>query len=194
MNRSKIPIPCWETCTFQHVDIVRCMLRFVHSPLNKKKSYRVCVCGGNETELHLFFCCNFHDAAHAILSHKVCDSLADNKLAEYFDCISNVKFLRLILCGLSYAPIQISVTVFCTVDEFLKSCGRFWPHACYTMRHLCVIYAFLLYFADISSSWHDKITIIRLTPDAKSSLIESKPLSWVAGLLVPATIEFFPRR
>ena len=40
------------------------MLRLAHSPLNiNKKSYRTYVCGHIETEIHLFFYCDFHDAA-----------------------------------------------------------------------------------------------------------------------------------
>jgi len=52
---------------------VRCMLRLAHSPLNiNKKSYRTCVCGDIETEIHRFFYCKLHDAARAILSNRVC--------------------------------------------------------------------------------------------------------------------------
>ena len=67
----------------------------------------------------------FHDATLAILCNKVCNILTDNKLAEHFDCSSNVELLHLLLFGLSDGPIQISVAVFCAVDELLKSRDRF---------------------------------------------------------------------
>jgi len=102
------------------------MLCFAHSLLNiSKKSYRICICVDIKTELHLFFYCNFHDALCMILRNKVCNILADNELAKHLDCLSNVEFLCLFLFGLSDAPIQILVAVFCAVDEFLKLCGRF---------------------------------------------------------------------
>jgi len=41
---------------------------FAHSLLNiTKNSYRVCICDDMETEQHLFFHCNVHSTAHAVL-------------------------------------------------------------------------------------------------------------------------------
>jgi len=55
------------------------MPRLAHSPLNiNKKFYRICVCGDNETEIHLFFFCKLHGAAGAILSNRVCNIVTDN--------------------------------------------------------------------------------------------------------------------
>jgi len=94
------------------------MLRFAHSPLNTStKSHLICVCGDNETELHLFFYCKIHDAAHAMLCNKVCNILTDNKLAEHFNYLSNVELLLRFVFGLSEEPTQASVAVFCAVDE-----------------------------------------------------------------------------
>jgi len=102
------------------------VLRFVHSRFNIfKKFYRICDCSFIETELHLFFYCNLHDATRSIVCNKVCNILTDNKSAEHFDCLSTVELLRLLLVGLFDAPTQISVAVFCAVDEFLTSCDRF---------------------------------------------------------------------
>jgi len=79
---------------------LRCMLRLAHSPLNiNKKSYRTCVCGDIETEIHLFFYCNFHDAARAILSNRVYNIVTNNISPEFFDCLSNVELLRIFLFG-----------------------------------------------------------------------------------------------
>jgi len=106
---------------------VRCMFRLAHSPLNiNKKSYRTCVCGDIETEIHLFFYCNFHDDARAILSNRVCNIVIDNKSPEFFVCLSNVELLRIFLFGLpDEESSRISVAVFRPVDDFLKSCNRF---------------------------------------------------------------------
>jgi len=91
-----------------------------------KKSYRTCACGDIETKIHLFFYCNFHDAARAILFNKVCNIVTDHKSPEFFDCLSNVGLLRIFLFGLpDNEPSHISVAVFCAVDDFLKSCNRF---------------------------------------------------------------------
>ena len=74
---------------------------FAHSPLNiNKKSYRTCVCGDIETEIHLFFYCKLHDAARAVLSNMVCNIVIDNKSPEIFDGLSNVELLRKFLFGL----------------------------------------------------------------------------------------------
>ena len=144
---------------------VRCMLRFAHSPLNTStKSHLICVCGDNETELHLFFYCKIHDAAHAMLCNKVCNILTDNKLAEHFNYLSNVELLLRFVFGLSEEPTQASVAVFCAVDE------EFWQAPRNTVHHLCVIRTFLLYFTYISSSWQDTIVVIRLKAVAKLSL------------------------
>ena len=103
------------------------MFRLAHSPLNiNKKSYRTCVCGDIETEIHLFFYCNFHDDARAILSNRVCNIVIDNKSPEFFVCLSNVELLRIFLFGLpDEESSRISVAVFRPVDDFLKSCNRF---------------------------------------------------------------------
>ena len=67
---------------------VRCMLRLAHSPLDiNKKLYRTCVCGGIEAEIHLFFCCDFHDAARAILFNRVYNIVTNNISPEFFDCL-----------------------------------------------------------------------------------------------------------
>ena len=104
------------------------MFRLAHSPLNiNKKSYRTCACGDIETEIHLFSYCNFHDAARAILLNRVYNIAANNISPEFFDCLSNVELLRIFLFGLpDNEPSHISVAVFCAVDDFLKSCNRFW--------------------------------------------------------------------
>ena len=106
---------------------VRCMLRLAHSPLNiNKKSYRTCVCGDIETEIHHFFYCNFRAAARTIHSNRAGNIVTDNKSPEIFDCLSDVGLLRIFLFGLpDDEPSHISVAVFCAVDEFLTSCNRF---------------------------------------------------------------------
>jgi len=110
-----------------HLTSVRCMLRLAHSPLNiNKRSYRTCVCGDIKTEIQLFFYCNFHDAARAILFNRVYNIVIDNKSPEFFDCLNNVELLRIFLFGLpDDEPSHILVAVFCAVDDFLKSCNRF---------------------------------------------------------------------
>jgi len=106
---------------------VRCMLRLAHSPVNiNKKSYRTCVCDDIETEIHLLFYCNFHDAIRAILPNRVCNIVTDHKSPEFFDCLSNVELLRISLFGLpDDEPSHISVGVVCAVVDFLKSCNRY---------------------------------------------------------------------
>jgi len=48
---------------------------------------------------------------------------------------------------MSITPVQISMAVFCAIDEFLKSCSRFWLHPC--KYYESFMYDF--YFAYISS-------------------------------------------
>jgi len=165
---------------------VRCMLRLAHSPLNiNKKSYRTCVCGDIETEIHLFFCCNFHDAARAIPFNRVYNIVTNNMSHEFFDCLSNVQLLRIFLFGLpDNEPSHVSVAVFCAVEpwmifsslviDFAKSCNRFWcvpvvPNELLAMQCICfsVLFALLHYH---SSTWHDKIAPVRLPPVARLSL------------------------
>jgi len=100
---------------------------FAHSPLNiNKKSFRTCVCGDIETEIHLFFYCN--------------------KSPEFFDCLSNVELLHVFLFGLpDDEPSHISVAVFCAVNDFLKYCNRFWQHPRVLVHRIWEIRAFLLY-------------------------------------------------
>ena len=109
---------------------VRCMLRLAHSTLNiNKRSHRTCVYGDIETEIYLFFHCNFHDATRAILFNRVYNIVTNNISHEFFDCLSNVELLRTFLFGLpdneSITYLSISVAVFCAVDDFLKSSNRF---------------------------------------------------------------------
>jgi len=49
------------------------------------------------------------------------------------------------LFGLSDAPIQFVVAVISAIDQFLKSCGRFWMHPWNIVHHLCMMPVFLLY-------------------------------------------------
>ena len=137
-----------------------------------KMSYRICVWDDIVTELHRFFYCKFHDTARAVLFNKFCHILTDNKLPEHFDCLSNVELLLLFLFGLSDVPTQISVDVFCAVVEFLKL-NLVIDSDCILVT-LCVIYVWFVLsyciFVHISSLWHDKIAVIRLTPVAKLSL------------------------
>jgi len=42
-------------------------------------------------------------------------------------------------------PSHISIAVFCAMDDFLKSCNRFWQHPRNLVHHLWEIRAFLLY-------------------------------------------------
>ena len=161
---------------------VRCMLCLAHSPLNiNKKSYRTCVCGDIETEIHLFFCCNFHDAARAILFNRVYNIVTNNMSPEFFDCLSNVQLLRIFLFGLpDNEPSHVSVAVFCAMDDFLKSCNKFWcvPVVPYELlaTHcicFCVSICFSILFALLhchSSTWHEKIAPVRLPPVARLSL------------------------
>jgi len=44
---------------------------------------------------HLFFCCDFHDAARAILFNRVYNILTNNISPEFFDCLSSVELLRI---------------------------------------------------------------------------------------------------
>ena len=113
---------------------VRCMLRLAHSPLNiNKKSYRACVCGDFETEIHLFFHYNFHDAARSILFNRVYNIVINNVSPEFFDCLSSVKLLHIFLFGLPdknhpmsrllcFVPWMIFSSL---VIDFDKSCNRF---------------------------------------------------------------------
>ena len=91
-----------------------------------KKSYRTCVCGDIETEIHLFFHCNFmmsHERSFAIGS---CNIVTDNKSPELFDCLSNVELLRIFLFDLpDDEPSHFLVAAFCAVDDFRKYCNRF---------------------------------------------------------------------
>jgi len=77
-------------------------------------------------------------ARYFVTTNKICNILTNNKLAEHLDRMSNVELLRLFLFGLSDAPTQILVAVFCAVDELLKSCDRFWLYL-NIMHHSCVI-------------------------------------------------------
>jgi len=161
---------------------VRCMLRLAHSPLNiNKKSYRTCVCGGIETEIHLFCCCDFHDAARAILFSRVYNIVTNNISPEFFDCRSSIELLRIFLFGLpNNEPSHVSVAMFCVVDDFLKSCNRFWcvPVVLYELLDMqcicfCASICFSIVFAllhYLSSTWHDKIAPVRLPPVARLSL------------------------
>ena len=104
---------------------VRCMLRFAHSPVNiTKNNYRVCTCGEMETELHLFFHCNFHCAAWTALHNKVHDIRNETGFDERFERLSHTDLLRWYLYGVLDAPTAVSVAIFNAVDEFLK-CNRF---------------------------------------------------------------------
>jgi len=144
MLQNIFPSTFWELFLVWHPFVV-CFAP-AHSPLNfNKKSYRTCVCGDIETEIHLFFHCNFHDAARAILSNRVCNIVTDNKSTEFFDCLSIVELLRIFLFGLpDDEPSHISVAVFCAVDIVLKSCNRFWQHPRDLVHRLWEIRAFLL--------------------------------------------------
>jgi len=113
---------------------VLCMLRLAHSPLNiNKKSYRTCVCSDIETEIHLFFHCNFHDAARAILYNRVYNIVTNNISPEFFDCLSNVSccvfsYLACLITShhisrlLCFVPWMIFSSL---VIDFDKSCNRF---------------------------------------------------------------------
>ena len=98
-----------------HLTSVRCMLRLAHSPLNiNKKSYRTCVCGDIETEIHLFFYCNFDDAARAILFNRVYNIATNNMSPGFFDCLSNVELLRIFVFGLpDNKPSHLGCCVLC---------------------------------------------------------------------------------
>jgi len=114
--------------------------------LHVSKSYCTCVWGDIETEIHLFFYCKFHDAARAILSNRVCNVVIDNKSSELFDCLNNVELLLIFLFRLpDDEPSHISDAVFCAVDDFLKSCNKFWQHLRDLVHHSWEIRAFLLY-------------------------------------------------
>jgi len=77
-------------------------------------------------QIHLFFYCNFHDAARAILFNRVYNVVTNNISPEFFDCLSNVQLLRIFLFGLpDNEPSHVSVAVFGAVDDFLKFCNRF---------------------------------------------------------------------
>ena len=92
---------------------IRCMLRFAHSPLNvTKNSYRVCICGEMETELHLFFHCNVHCAARTALHNKVHDVLNETGFAERFERLGHIDLSRLYLHGVPDAPTAVSVAIF----------------------------------------------------------------------------------
>jgi len=105
---------------------IRCMLRLGHSPLNiTKNNYRVCICGGMETELHLIFRCNVHCAARAALHGGVRDILNEAGFAERLERLGQIDLLRLYLHGVPDAPTAVSVSIFNAVDEFLKCCERF---------------------------------------------------------------------
>jgi len=122
---------------------IHCMLRLAHSPLDiNKKSYRTCVCGCIETEIHLFFWCDFHDAARAILFNRVYNIVNNNISPEFFYCLSSVELLRIFLFGLpDNEPSHVSVAVFCAVDDFLKFCNRFWcvPVVSYELLAIFVV-------------------------------------------------------
>ena len=102
------------------------MLRLARSPYITKKSYRICVCGDIETELHILFYCKFHNAEPEILCNKVCNVVTDKKLPGHFEFVSNVELLRILLFGLpDDEPSHISMAAFCALDNFRKSCYRF---------------------------------------------------------------------
>jgi len=132
------------------------MLRPQSIKISIKNRIVLCLCGDIETEIHLFFYCNFHYAARAILSNRVWNILTDNKSPEIFDCLSNVELLRIFLFGLpDDEPSHISVAAFCAVDDFLKSSNRFWRHPRDLVHHLWEIRAFLLHFC-----WYRSVAII----------------------------------
>jgi len=75
------------------------MLRFAHSPYLTKNSYRFCICGEMETELHLFFHCNVHCAIRTALHNKVHDILNETGFAERFERLGHTDLLRLYYMG-----------------------------------------------------------------------------------------------
>ena len=98
MNRLNSYYHVAKHSTLHHLGVnprltsVRCMLRLALSPLNiNSRSYRTCICGDIETEIHLFFYCKFHDVARAILSNSICNIVTDNKSPELFDFLSKVE-------------------------------------------------------------------------------------------------------
>jgi len=102
------------------------MLRFAHSPLNITKDYyRVSVCGGIDTKLHLFFHCNVQCAARTALCNKVHDTLNESGLAERFEHLGRTDVLRLYLYGVPDASTSVSLAVFNVVYEFLECCNTF---------------------------------------------------------------------
>jgi len=118
MLQNKILITFWELILVRYLSVVCFASLTVH--------WISIVCGDIETEIHLFFYCNFHDDARAILSNRVCNIVIDNKSPEFFVCLSNVELLRIFLFGLpDEESSRISVAVFRPVDDFLKSCNRF---------------------------------------------------------------------
>jgi len=82
---------------------------------------------------------------------------------EYEDCnrqqitqlcgwLSNVELVRTFLFGvLDDEQSHISVAVFCAVDDFLKSCNRFWQyprelvHCFWEIHVLCFVFVFFVH-------------------------------------------------
>ena len=73
-----------------------------------KISCRICVCGEIETEINLFFYCNFHDSARAVLFNRVCNIVTDNKSKTIIkwgrirDTCGPTVWVRLSCCVYSY--------------------------------------------------------------------------------------------
>jgi len=143
MLQNILPSASWELLLVWYPFVVCFASPTAH--ISIKKSYRTCVCGDIETELHLFFYRKFHDAARAILCNRVC-SIATDESPELFDCLNNVELLCIFLVGLpDDEPSHISVAVFCAVDDFLQSCNRFWQYPRDLVHRLWEIHASLLY-------------------------------------------------
>jgi len=101
-----------------------------------------------------------------------------NKNSIFYKFVEFCEVSQLLCTPLDFyrRKIFLSKAVFCAVGGFLKSCDRFWQHPRDIVHHLCEIRTFLFYFVYISSSLHDKIAIVRLTPAAKVSLHEQKSI------------------
>ena len=176
----------WELILAWHLSVVCFASPTVHWISIKN---RIVLAFAVISKLRFTFYCNFHDAVRAILFNNVCNIVTDNKLPEHFDCLSDFELLRVFLvCLPDDEASHISVAVLCTVDDFLKSCNRFWQHPHNLVHHLCVIRAFLLYFCIfffyINSSWHDNIAAVRLTSVEKLSLNKLKFQRWILLLCV----------
>ena len=109
----------------RHTNKIASLKQIQTLSISLETTYRVCICGEMETDLHLFLHSCVRCAARTALHNKDHDILNETDFAERFERLGHTDLLILYLHGVPDAPIAVSVAIFNAVDEFLKCCDRF---------------------------------------------------------------------